>query len=62
MQLLKSQYTEEEGYYIRKPPKVFTFKESYLSIKVKDEGCVMAADPKNKTVSIYKHGGQPYVP
>ena len=57
MQILKSQYTEKEGYYIRKPPKVFTFKDSgdtsksCLSIQVKDEGCVMSADPKNKKVS-----------
>ena len=35
---------------------MFTFKdsgdtsESYLSIKVKVEGCVMAADPENKLV------------
>ena len=56
MQILKSQYTEKEGYYIRRPPKMFTFKdsgdtsESYLSIKVKDDGCVMAADPENKQV------------
>ena len=62
MQILKSQYTEKEGYYIRKPPKVFTFKdlgdtsESYLSIKVKDDGCVMSADPKNKKVSDVNHG------
>ena len=56
MQLLKSQYTEREGYYIRRPPKVFTFKdsgdssESSLLIQVRDEGCVMAADPENKLV------------
>ena len=57
MQLLKSQYTEKEGYYIRKSPKVFTFKDSgdasksFLSIEVKNEGCVMSADPENKKVS-----------
>ena len=54
MQILKSQYTEKEGYYIRKPPKVFTFKdtsESCLSVEVKDDGCVMSADPKNKKAS-----------
>ena len=55
MQLLKSQYTEKEGYYIRNSPKVFTFKDSgdnsCLSIKVKDEGCVTSADPENKKVS-----------
>ena len=56
MQMLKSQYTEKEGYYIRRPPKMFAFKDSgdtsdsCLSIKVKDEGCVMAADPENKQV------------
>ena len=55
MQILKSQYTEKEGYYIRSP-KMFTFKdsgdtsESCLSLKVKDVGCVMAADPENKMV------------
>jgi hypothetical protein len=36
---------------------MFTFKdsgdtlESCLSIKVEDEGCVIAADPRNKKVS-----------
>ena len=55
MQALKSQYTEKEGYLIRKP-KIFTFKdpgdgsEPYLSIKVEDVGCAMAADPENKQV------------
>lgn len=55
MQALKSQYTEKEGYLIRKP-KMFMFKdpgddlEPYLSIKVEDEGCLMAADPENKQV------------
>ena len=59
MQLLKSQYTEDEGYYIRRPPKVFAFEvsgdtsisESCLSVEVKNEGCLrMAADPENKLV------------
>ena len=56
MQTLKSQYTEKEGFLIRKP-KMFTFKDPgdtsdpYLSIKAEDDGCVMAADPKNKKVS-----------
>ena len=36
---------------------MFTFKDPgdtsdpYLSIKAEDDGCVMAADPKNKKVS-----------
>ena len=55
MQILKSQYTENEGYYNRKPPKMFTFRDSgdtSLSIEVQDiEGCVMSADPRNKKVS-----------
>ena len=57
MQILKSQYTEREGYYIRKPPKVFIFKDSgdtsdaCLSVEVKGDGCVISADPKNKKVS-----------
>ena len=56
MQALKSQYTEKDGYFIRKP-KIFTFKDPeddsdpYLSIKTDAEGFVMAADPKNKKVS-----------
>ena len=56
IQALKSQYTEKEGYCIRKP-KMFIFKdledglEPYLLIKAEDEKCVMAADPKNKKVN-----------
>ena len=57
VQSLRSQYTEEEGYLIRKP-KSFTLRdpgdgsEPYLSIQVEDERCVAAANPKNKQVSI----------
>ena len=56
MQVLKSQYTEKEGYFIRKP-NFFRFKspgdglDPYLSIKVENKSCVLAANPKNKQVS-----------
>lgn len=58
MQALKSQYTEKEGYFVRKP-RLFKFKdlgggmEPCLSIKVKDEVCVVAAVPENKQVNYY---------
>ena len=62
VQALKSQYTDKlhtEGYFIGKP-NLFTFKdpgnglEPCLLINIKDdlEGCLMAAKPKNKQVSL----------
>ena len=59
MQALKSQYTEKEGYVIRKP-KIFLFEdpgdglEPYLSITMDEyKGCFVAANPQNKQVNSY---------